>query len=164
MGGRRILLSFPAPAALVLARTDTRRARTGEERHASPDVANQPERFRKRFADQGEVFDDVLTLKDRETLGGLALCSAAFAETGETLSEASRELALLVTRYPELEKAFSELCAKMRRLAEAGSELGNEVMRFSHLYEDAVEVVGDPNMKRAGAHDSAARRQCAKDG
>ena len=89
--------------------------------------------------------DEVLTLKDRELLGDLALRSECFAETSDALLEASQELASLVRRCPEFEQqAFSRLCANMRQLSDAEGELGKEVMRFSHLWEDEMEAARSP--------------------
>lgn len=93
-------------------------------------------------AGQGQGCDACLTRESRETLANLAVASEAHVEIGDTLRRASRMLGMLAERTSEFGKPSSELCAKMMQLQHLHKELGGQIMRFSHAYEDAVVAAG----------------------
>lgn len=82
--------------------------------------------------------DETLTPADRDRLGELALFSEECIELGDSLEEASRTMGVLVERHPRFDGSSEELQVKMTQLHQLVKELGKEVMRFSHAYEDTV--------------------------
>lgn len=92
----------------------------------------------RSITDGGCSTDETLTLDDRNRLGDLALLSEHQLKLGDSLAETSRTMGVLVERHREFNGPFDELQVKMTQLQELVKELGEEVMRFSHVYEDAV--------------------------
>lgn len=89
----------------------------------------------------GRPVDDALTPTARRALGDLALVSQDQFELSEAVAESRQTLTLMVDRHPEFAGCSSELREKMAELQHHLRELGTQVMRYSHTYEDAVVVV-----------------------
>ncbi len=79
-----------------------------------------------------------------EKLGDLALLSEQHTDLSVALGQAHEMLASLVERHPEFRGTSRELLAKLEHLEHLQASLGTEVMKYSHLYEDAAAAGVSP--------------------
>ncbi len=104
----------------------------------SLDMVDEPERNDRSAARQGQTVDETLTPEIREVLGNLALNAEAHVEISEALAGTHRMLSAMVKRHPEFDGTAGELRAKLAQLQDLHNEAGKEVIRYSHVYEDAT--------------------------
>lgn len=104
----------------------------------SLDMVNEPARNDRSATREGLAVDEALTPEIREVLGNLALNAETHVEVGDALAEADSMLASVVKRHPEFDGPAAELRAKLAQLQNLHNEAGEEVMRYSHAYEDAT--------------------------
>lgn len=95
-------------------------------------------RYDRSIIDRARSTDETLSPEDRNRLGDLALLSQNHLGLGDSLAKAGRTMEMLVERHPEFDGSAEEMRVMVTQLHELMKELGKEVMRFSHVYEDTV--------------------------
>jgi hypothetical protein len=86
--------------------------------------------------------DEFLTQKEKDVLSGLALSSEECTDLAEALARTEHRLAQVIERHAEFDGPSRRLREKLSQLRRLSQNLGQKVMHYSHLCEDALNLAG----------------------